>query len=476
MLQTGRVDEQPGAEAPRDCESIDSISGGTAGGDARSADALSEPPNKISYATVLRAPHAARTFGAALIGRLSYGVVFLSLVLAVTRSTGSYSVAGVFIALFGLTSAFLSPFRARFIDRYRLRTALPPMTLVYALLLAVISAVTWHGGAPDVLLWVLGAAAGSCTPPLGPIMRTLWRDMLDGALLQRAYSLDTVAEEMVYVIGPLLVGLFTVFAQPALGVAVSAGLVLTGTLLLLGSPAVPLAQERTDARLRQAQTEACAPSAPVTGPRRSLGGFSAQPGLVGPVLVSAGVGMCLGAVNLLVVAFATEHHQVAAVAWVEAALSVGSVVGGLVYGARNWRATPLVRLSLLAVALSIAAAAAGLSVNIVVLSVLVGVAGLFVSPALTTAYLAADEAARPEGRTQAGAWVNSGFNIGDSAGAAGLGPLITLLPLALCFVIAGAPAALAAASPLVLRDRGQGPEPLNATTPAATDASSTTGS
>jgi MFS family permease len=160
--------------------------------------------------------------------------------------------------------------------------------------------------------------------------------------------------------------------------------------------------------------------------------------------------MCLGAVNLVVVAFAAKHHHVAAVAWVEAALSAGSVVGGLVYGARTWRATPQLRLSLLAAAMGVAVAAAGFSANIVVLTGLVGVAGLFISPALSTAYLAADEAAPPDARTQAGAWVNTGFNIGDSGGTAGIGLLVGRLPLVVCFVIAGAPAALAAA---VLRAR-----------------------
>jgi hypothetical protein len=42
-----------------------------------------------SYAAVLRTPHAARTFGAALIGRLSYGVVFLSLRVEAALAVGS---------------------------------------------------------------------------------------------------------------------------------------------------------------------------------------------------------------------------------------------------------------------------------------------------------------------------------------------------------------------------------------------------
>ncbi|HET9172107.1 MAG TPA: hypothetical protein VFN97_21940 [Actinospica sp.] len=44
-----------------------------------------------SYLQVLRLPGAARLFGCALWGRLSYGTVFLSLTLALTRATGSYS-------------------------------------------------------------------------------------------------------------------------------------------------------------------------------------------------------------------------------------------------------------------------------------------------------------------------------------------------------------------------------------------------
>src|SRR5690349_19194263 len=63
----------------------------------------------MSYRAVLRAPHALRTFVAALVGRLAYGVVFVSLTVAVTGATGSYSLAGVTIALFGLGVVLLAP-------------------------------------------------------------------------------------------------------------------------------------------------------------------------------------------------------------------------------------------------------------------------------------------------------------------------------------------------------------------------------
>ena len=127
-----------------------------------------------SYAVVLRVPHARRTFAFALLGRLSYGVVPLSVMLAVTRATGSYAVAGTVMALFGGTSVFLSPARAALIDRYGPRGALVPMTAVYASLLGLLTVLVRRPGVPTLALGAVTAAAGACTPLLGPTMRAVW--------------------------------------------------------------------------------------------------------------------------------------------------------------------------------------------------------------------------------------------------------------------------------------------------------------
>ncbi|MCI3273161.1 MFS transporter [Streptomyces cylindrosporus] len=193
-----------------------------------------------SYAAVLRIPHARRTFAAALLGRLSYGVVPLSLMLAVTRSSGSYAVAGTVMALFSGAAVFLSPVRASLIDRHGPRAALVPMVTAYAALLTVLTALIWRPGtASPVVLGAVTAAAGACTPPLGPTMRAVWGRLApDRALLQRAYSLDGVAEELLFVSGPLLVGVLVGSASPAAGLAVGTGLMLTGTAAFVTSPAV----------------------------------------------------------------------------------------------------------------------------------------------------------------------------------------------------------------------------------------------
>ncbi|MCF3121839.1 MFS transporter, partial [Streptomyces arenae] len=382
------------------------------------------------YLTVLRTPHALRAFVCALFARLSYGIVSLSLMLAAKDASGSYAVAGTAAALFGATSVLLSPARAALVDRHGPRRVLAPMVSVYAALLTALAVLTWRPGAAPAPLGVLAALAGACTPPLGPVMRTVWAELLDDdrALLQRAYSLDGVAEELLFVSGPLLVGLIVQVGPAAAGVAVSAALIWGGTLAFLASPAVRGRRRR-----------------PGGAPRGGM--RAAGRGLLQPVAVVAGVGLCLGALDLLFVAFAEEAGHPDAVVWVLAAFSAGSAVGGLLHGGISWRASARTRLPVLAVALGAASAAAGLAPGLPVLAGVAACAGLFVAPALTTAYLIADEAVAPELRTQAGAWVNTAVNAGISGGTAAIGAVIGGVPLAWCFVgVAVAPVLAAAAT------------------------------
>ncbi|NNN35733.1 MFS transporter [Streptomyces sp. S3(2020)] len=420
---------------------------------------MSASSRRPSYAAVLRVPHARRTFLAALGGRLSYGTAPIAVMLAVTRATGSYAVAGVVMALFGASGVLLSPYRAALVDRYGPRRALIPMALLHTTLLCVLAAVSWRPGAPAVVLGATAAVTGACAPPLGPTMRMVWGELVgDRPLLQRAYSLDGVAEELLYVTGPLLVGVVIGIASPAVGVLLGALLMAAGTLAFVTSPAVSSIRPAGDPESRTARAGSL--------PRGAL----AQ-----PVVVAAGVGLSLAAVDLLVVAFAAARHQGDdTVAWVLAALSAGSAVGGLLNGAVDWRMPARVRLPLLCAGLGLTLAAAGTAPGTGTLALAAALAGAFVAPALTTAYLIADEAAPPGFRTQAGAWVNTAVNAGSSTGAATAGLLVERLPLGVCFAAAGAVAMVAALAGALVstlvgtRRSGRTPERTTAA-PAASD-------
>ncbi|MEV0206653.1 MFS transporter [Streptomyces sp. NPDC050788] len=391
----------------------------------------STPVVRPSYAAVLQLPYARRTFAAALLGRLSYGIVPLSVMLAVTRATGSYAVAGTVMALFGGTSVFLSPARAALIDRHGPCRALVPMAAAYCALLGLLTALVWRpGSASPLIVGAVTAAAGACTPPLGPTMRAVWGRLApDRALLQRAYSLDGVAEELLFVSGPLVVGVLVGLAPPTAGIVFGTCLMAAGTAGFVRSPAV----------------RGMRPAGRATGERRDEAPRGTLRAILRPVVGATGVGLALGAVDLIVVAFAGQrHYGDDAVAWTLAALSAGSAVGGLLNGAVPWRTPARVRLPLLVAGLGTALLCAALAPDLVTLALTLATAGLFVAPALTTAYLCADDTTPPESRVRAGAWVNTGVNAGITAGAAGAGLLVSGVSLALCFAATGAAALLTA--------------------------------
>ncbi|MEU9923852.1 MFS transporter [Streptomyces griseoluteus] len=386
-------------------------------------------PAAPSYAAVLRVPHARRTFATALVGRLSYGVAPLSLLLATQRATGSYAASGAVLSLYGAAVVLLTPARAGLVDRHGARRALLPLAVAHGGLLCVLAALTWRPGVPVPLVGGTAVLAGACAPPLGPTMRAVWSDLLaDPDLLRRAYSLDGVAEELLFVSGPAVVGVLVAWTLPASGLLLGALLLVVGTAAFVTSPAM-------------------------TGPRPRTEGGGRRGGVRGraaPVVVAAGTGLAISGVELLVLAHVgRDSGDTHLVPWVLGALSVGSALGGLANGVIDWRCPARSRLAGFAVALGLTIAAAGLAPGVLTLALAMTCAGAFIAPALTTAYLLADESAPASDRTRAGAWVNMAVNAGSSAGGLTTGALLGHLPLPLCFALTGATALASAGVALV---------------------------
>jgi predicted MFS family arabinose efflux permease len=359
-------------------------------------------PLFLPYRAVLRTPHACGAFATSLAGRLCYGIVGLSLLLTLTAGGHDYGFAGLVMALFGVAIVLVSPFRAWVVDRHGPRRALPPMAAGFAAVLVAIAVIPARSGVNDAAIAVLAAAAGACAPPLGVVMRTLWSALIDDRdVLQTAYSLDGVVEELLNVTGPVIVGVIAVAATPAVGLLVAAGLVVAGTGLFVRSPAL---------RRWPAQVARHSSRAPVQATGK------------------AGAG-----------------RAIVAVAFVTGAL------GGLGYGAVAWRISAQRRLALLAIGLVVVLIPAALSPNLLVLALLIGLAGVLVSPALATAYVLADSLASAQARSRAGNWVNSGYTAGNSAGAVLSGQLVGRIPLSACLPVLAAPALLAVVPVLWIR-------------------------
>ncbi|MFD7154523.1 MFS transporter [Kribbella sp. NPDC059898] len=352
-----------------------------------------------SYRDVLLLPSALRTFVPALLGRLSYGLLPLSLLMTVRHSTGSFATAGAAVAVFGISSLSM-PYKARLVDRYSQRRVLPFLAAGSSAGLFLIS------GTPNsAVLLVLVGVTGLLAPPLGPSMRSNWRLLTDGLpLKERAYALDAVAEECLFLGGPLIAGtLIGVFAAPV-ALACSAALMLVGTLAMATSPV----------------TTHTAPPTPARHPLGPLVLPELRRILLVILLTAAGISTAY----LCVAAVAQQAGHPGAAGYVEAAIAAGSVVGGILWARRSHTRSPSTHLAALIAVLAAGLLTASLAPGLIPLGAVLGVAGAAVAPLFVVAYLAADTVTPAHQRTEASTWINTSNNLGSAAGSAATGVLV----------------------------------------------------
>jgi len=351
---------------------------------------------------------------------LSYAAVVLSLLLVVQGATGSFAVAGAAVGAYALPS-LLAPYKARLVDRVGARCALTGLGVGYFTVLLVMGGCAYGSvvDAPPYLL--LAAAAGALSPPAGPVMRGIWAALIpDEAERGRAYSLDAVAEEGLFAVGPLLVGAVVAVANPVGALAVTAGLALAGACAL---------------GLSKAAAAISVPAAPPAG-RRLLGPLL-LPGVRWIVVVMLVTGFALAPLEVAVVARATQAGSPAAAGYLLAVLSIGSATGGLLWG--RLRHQPASTGQLLAVmsVLGAGTVAAALVPSLPGLAVVLALTGAAIAPAFVVAYVLADRLVDASVRTETSTWVTTAANVGGAAGAAVAGLLIERLSASASFAVGG---------------------------------------
>ncbi|MFB7620044.1 MFS transporter [Kitasatospora sp. NPDC056181] len=376
------------------------------------------PAQDSSYRTVLGAPSVARLLGGTLIGRLPTGMAPIAILLLVRVEHGSLTLAGLLGALYGLASAIGQPLLGRRVDRQGQTRVLVTYTAVAstAFLLLPCTGPVRH----PMLAALTVLVAGLATPPLEAGLRALWPVLLPDPERQRAgLALDGSSQGLVFVAGPLL----------AIGVSAAIGphgaLVATAALGLLGSGIVASA----------APSRSWIPTS-TAGPAHWLGPLRV-PGLRILFTALAGTGVALGAVNVLALSAAERHHAGWLAGVMPAALSVGSMLGGLAYGRRAWPGAPARHL--VAAAIGFAAGWMPLLPDPVPAVAVLGAVlpGTFLAPLLTASFLTVERLA-PEGEsTEAFAWLIACIGVGQAAGtglaslADAAGPLlVALVPLA----------------------------------------------
>ena len=355
------------------------------------------------YGAVLRVPGAAAFAGAGLVARFPLSMQTLGTLLLVEGTTGSYALAGAVSATLALAQALCGPVLGRLVDRHgQARVLLPALAVhtVGALALILLA----RADAPVWTLFPAAALWGGSFAQAGSLVRARWAHALVGdPLLPTAFSLESVLDEVVFVVGPVLVTLLATQLDPAAGVVAAWAFAAIGSSVL--------------AALRRTQP----PPHPVAGRGPSTLRVVGLRVLIGIGLALGGI---FGSIEVATVAFTDERGTPAAAGLVLALLAGGSLLSGLAYGTVTWRAPAPRRFVLGVLVLAVVTLPLSLAPNVPTLAVLVFLAGFAISPALIAAFALLELLVPAGSRTEGLTWFSTGMGLGVAVAASVAGQVV----------------------------------------------------
>src|SRR5258707_1153005 len=135
-------------------------------------------------------------------------------VLLVAAQHATMAVAGLALAGYTLAASVTAPLRGRLADRRGLFGVAAVCGIGYALAwLGLLGGSLARG--PAGLLVGAAAAAGACTPPVSPGLRSLWSVLAAAGLRQAAFALDAAVFDLAYITGPVLASALATGIAPA---------------------------------------------------------------------------------------------------------------------------------------------------------------------------------------------------------------------------------------------------------------------
>jgi MFS family permease len=360
-----------------------------------------------AYAEVLAHPGATAFSLTGVVARLPISMAGLGIVLLVEGATGSYGLAGSVSAAYMVANAVLAILQGRLLDRWGQGAVLGIAGTVFGLATAVL---VWSVEAdwPRAASYVAAAVAGGSLPQIGSAVRARWAHVLglgQPGQVQTAYALEAVFDEVVFILGPILVTVLATLVDPVLGLAVAA---VAGSL-----GAWAFALQRDTAPPAHAQRAAEETGIPL--PWRTL---------VPLTVVSACLGVLFGAAEVTTVAFAEEQGSPAWAGGLLALWALGSLLSGVVTGAMTWRADTATRVRWGATAMACAMAPLFLVDSLPLMGLVLLVGGAAIAPTLI-ASMSLVESATPRARlTEGMALVQTGLVAGVAPGAAASGYVV----------------------------------------------------
>lgn len=371
------------------------------------------------YRELARNPGVVRVLISQLTARFPFGMLSIILLLHIQLAYGDYTSAGIVLAAQSVGQAISGPVSSRLMGRLGMRPVLALTSLLCAALLVAIAV----AHLPLAITAGLALLVGLTTPPVTPAVRTLYPKLVPGNQLAGLFSLDAAAQELIWVMGPVVAVLVSSQFGTAVGLCVAAGFMVVGGAWFILSPSVG--------------------SVKIPRSQRGIGAILRRPTVVISTVVGFFFVASFAAIEAGIVAAFTPAGDGAGHGSIESGIVLalfagGSLVGGLLIGHRAMRPWSLLLRILMVLAGTLLCL---VSLNIWWLGTVLFLGGLGTAPAFAAISNIVSSTVKFSETAEAYGWVGTGQLVGVATGSALAGVAIDA---------AGAPGAIVVSAALLL--------------------------
>lgn len=341
------------------------------------------------YFELLRGRGVARIVVSQLLARFPFGMLSIAFLIHIQRVHDSYAIAGIVLAVLSAGQAIAGPISSRLMSTFGMRGLLGWTIAVCATSLTAMA--LFPQNIP--LLIALALVAGCFMPPIQPAVRTIYPKMVPSRLLTPLFSLDATAQEIIWIVGPVLTTFVAIQFGGIPAVLSAVAFLVFGGIWFITSPEV--GQVR------------------IPKSKRKLGGVLFKSTvlistLVGFVLVAAFAAVEAGIIGV----FGDGNSQAG---WVLAIYAGGSLVGGLAWGHKEiapWSMARRMTVVLGGLIFSL------FSTDFWWLTITLFISGLGVAPVLTVLFTNVSATMKFSETAESFAWISSGQLVGAGLGSA----------------------------------------------------------
>ncbi|MEI6552296.1 MAG: MFS transporter [Actinomycetes bacterium] len=368
------------------------------------------------YRTLIGTPGAMKFSIPGVIARMPISMDSLALIFIVVAVSDSYALAGALSATASAVMALATPHWSRVADRIGQSAMLVRVIPIKVIGLSLFTVLVLNQ--TPVWTWFVSIIlAESMSVNTGGLVRRRWLHILspdktstaedeqDRHLINTAYSFEALMDEIVFILGPIIVTACATTIAPAAGII--SGIIF----VMIGFPLFVM----------QKITE------PPASPKRTV---DPHPAVIGIKRVQAVVlsttllGGFFGSIAIVTVAFAQHRGQEGMSGILLAIWAFGSGIAAIINGTIKWKLSNASRFLMFLLALTLLSIPMLFAHSIVWLAVALFFNGFAVAPLVINAYGVAEGAVPAEQITETLTWVVAGMPMGGAISSALSGQVI----------------------------------------------------